>query len=234
MSFCGGMQPAPEAASRGPPEPYIIDGQRFYNVEQAAHIVEGVSRATLWHWAKKGSVAHFGLALDVRQEPIANHPNGEPVRHRLLIPEQKVFALREVLQSAGRSWAIRSLDPYVDKNGKRWYGPAAAAKHLDFATTAAALAQWAERGKTPFGLIVESIHVPRPMYSPEARTLRPRPDRPVISEGSIIALRDVLQEVFCLKRRPYGGYTKNEIAALEAAARRIRSPQSCHCENPLI
>jgi len=91
------------------PKPYIDEqtGQRFYNVEQATQIVQGVSQGTMWNWAKKG-VTSFGLELDVREEPLIHDPRG--YRHnarthketRMLIPEQKVLALREILQSVGR------------------------------------------------------------------------------------------------------------------------------------
>jgi hypothetical protein len=101
------MQPTPEAASRGPPKPYIIDGQRFYNVWQAAQIVKGVSDATLWNWAKKG-VTSFGFELDVQREPVIHEPRGyrkDAKTHResrMLISEEKVLALKEILQDAGR------------------------------------------------------------------------------------------------------------------------------------
>jgi len=85
------MQPTPEAASRSPPDPYILDGQRYYNVRQAAHIVEGVSKATLWLWAAHG-VTSFGYDLGVKRAPMIHEPRG--YRHnakshresRMLIP----------------------------------------------------------------------------------------------------------------------------------------------------
>lgn len=91
------------------PTPYIDEqtGQRFYNVRQAAQIVEGVSAATMWLWAKKG-VTSFGLELDVEQEPVIHHrPWGKTKakqfrQSRMLIPEEKVLAMREILQSVGR------------------------------------------------------------------------------------------------------------------------------------
>jgi len=92
------------------PTPYIDEqtGKRFYNVRQAAQIVEGVSEKTLWNWAKKG-VTSFGFELRVEQESMKHAPRS--FRHdakthretRMLIPEEKVFTLREICQAAGRS-----------------------------------------------------------------------------------------------------------------------------------
>jgi hypothetical protein len=91
------------------PPPYIDEqtGERFYNVRQAAQIVEGVTQKTLWNWAKRG-VTSFGFDLDVQQEPMIHEPRG--YRHdakthrdsRMLLPEAKVLALKEILHDAGR------------------------------------------------------------------------------------------------------------------------------------
>jgi hypothetical protein len=93
-----------------PFDPYIDEqtGQRFYNVRQAAQIVEGVTQGTMWNWAKKG-VTSFGFELRVEQEPMKHVPRA--FRHdakthretRMLIPEQKVLALKQILQEAGRT-----------------------------------------------------------------------------------------------------------------------------------
>jgi len=92
------------------PTPYIDEqtGQRFYNVRQAAQIVEGVSEATLWHWAKKG-VTSFGFELNVEQEPVVVHRRWGKTKAqhfretRMLLPEATVFDLREILKEAGRT-----------------------------------------------------------------------------------------------------------------------------------
>src|ERR1017187_3360549 len=91
------------------PTPYIDEqtGQRFYNVRQAAQIVEGVTQKTLWNWAKTG-VTSFGFELRVEQEPMKHVPRA--FRHdakthrqtRMLIPEESVLALREIFRAVGR------------------------------------------------------------------------------------------------------------------------------------
>jgi len=90
------------------PTPYIDEeGNRFYNTRQAAQIVKGVCQLTLWRWAKRG-VTSFGFHLDVQQEPMIHDPRG--YRHdakthrdfRMLIPEAKVLALKEILEAAGK------------------------------------------------------------------------------------------------------------------------------------
>lgn len=97
------MRPAPETATRGPPEPYIIDGQRFYNVHQAAQIIGTITEATVWRWAKHGQTP-FGFELDIKPVPMIHDPRGfrqEAKMHReqrLLIPAAKVFALKEILR----------------------------------------------------------------------------------------------------------------------------------------
>ena len=95
------MQPAPEAVSRGPPEPYIIEGAAFYNVTQAAQIV-GLSCPTVHAWAKHGSTP-FGFELDIRREPVTHHRRSTQtprsfMQSRLLIPAAKVEALRDILR----------------------------------------------------------------------------------------------------------------------------------------
>jgi hypothetical protein len=75
-------------------------------VRQAAQIVEGVTQKALWRWAKKG-VTTFGFELDVQREPMKHVPRA--LRHnakthretRMLIPENKVLALKEILRDAG-------------------------------------------------------------------------------------------------------------------------------------
>jgi len=83
--------------------PIVIDDQRFYNVHQAAQIVETISEATLWHWAKHGTTP-FGFELGVIRKPVTQHrsrksngaPPTQPRTYRMLIPETKVLALKEI------------------------------------------------------------------------------------------------------------------------------------------
>lgn len=99
------------------PTPYIDEqtGQRFYNVQQAAEIVQGVSKGTMWKWAKKG-VTGFGFKLDIQREPLIHEPRGfrqNAKTHRetrMLIPEEKVLALREIFQAVGRDRPARFTD----------------------------------------------------------------------------------------------------------------------------
>ena len=84
--------------------PVVIDEQRFYNVHQAAQIVETISEATLWNWAKKGNTP-FGFELGVIRQPVVHHrthskddPPVQPRTYRMLIPETKVLALKEMLR----------------------------------------------------------------------------------------------------------------------------------------
>ena len=125
------MQPLP---------PYIDEqtGQRFYNVRQAAQIVEGVSEATMWHWAKKG-VTSFGLELAVEREPVIHHRKGTikpPKTHRetrMLIPEAKVLAMREILQCVGRSrpnFAWTDCERDALRAATRRHRPQLATSHL--------------------------------------------------------------------------------------------------------
>lgn len=118
------------------------------------------------------------------------------------------------------------LDPFVDSKGKRWFDPTSAEKHLSKAATAATLAIWAERGKAPFGLPIKSIRVPLLMTSHgsgQYKPRRPRRDRPVISEETVLALNAIFREVFHDKRREgHTNYSKDELAALRAATKRYR------------
>ena len=91
--------------------PYTDDaGNRHYNVLQAALIIEGVAASTLWLWAKKG-VTSFGYDLAVKRHPVTHHasphrnepPPRNPRNYRLLIPEAKVLALKEILHEAGKT-----------------------------------------------------------------------------------------------------------------------------------
>lgn len=89
-------------------KPYIDEqtGERFYNVRQAAHIVGAVCEATLWHWAAKG-ITSFGFELAVQREPMTHHRRSTQTprsfrQYRMLIPETTVFALKEILDAAGK------------------------------------------------------------------------------------------------------------------------------------
>jgi hypothetical protein len=101
------MKPAPETISREPPEPYIIDGQRFYNVRQAAQIVGAICEATCWRWADKG-VTSFGYHLDVKRLPVTHHRRSTQTPRtfldsRMLIPEAQVLAMKQILEAAGKT-----------------------------------------------------------------------------------------------------------------------------------
>jgi hypothetical protein len=91
------------------PAPYTDDdGNRFYNVRQAAQIVGDVCEATIWNWASKG-VTPFGYELRVKRVAMTHHrrqksdeaPPKNPRTDRMLIAEADVLALREILQGAG-------------------------------------------------------------------------------------------------------------------------------------
>lgn len=91
-----------------PPAPYIDEqtGQRFYNVRQAAQIVGAVSEVTLHRWAKHGSTP-FGFDLDVQREPVTHHRRSTQtprtfLESRMLIPEARVLALKEILNAEPR------------------------------------------------------------------------------------------------------------------------------------
>ncbi len=93
------MQPAPNIDEQ--------TGERFYSVEQAAQIVGAISAVTLGYWAKHGSTP-FGFELDVKRQPTIHDPRGyrhEAKTHRqfrLLIPESRVLALKEILNAEPR------------------------------------------------------------------------------------------------------------------------------------
>jgi hypothetical protein len=104
------------------PKPYTYvdeDGTRYLNIRQAAKIVGEVSEATLYDWGRRG-VTSFGFDLEVKPQPIIHAANGyrhEARRHfgsRLLIPEAKVLALKEILQAAGKvqpgPWSPEEMD----------------------------------------------------------------------------------------------------------------------------
>jgi hypothetical protein len=89
--------------------PFIdADGQRYLNVRQAAQIVRGVCKKTLWNWASHG-VTSFGFHLDVKRVRLAHHARA--FRHdarthretRMLIPENQIKALAEIMQAAGKT-----------------------------------------------------------------------------------------------------------------------------------
>jgi hypothetical protein len=94
------MKPEPEAASRGPPVPYEIEGERYYNARQAAQIIGTVSAMTLGRWIKHGTP--FGLEICSRTVPVTHHRRSTQTprtfrQSRLLISAAKVDALRELL-----------------------------------------------------------------------------------------------------------------------------------------
>jgi len=116
--------------------------------------------------------------------------------------------------------ATELLDPFIDAKGKRWYDLTSAAKHLSPGFSIGALQTWMERGRTSFGLPIETIRLPIRTTFRNPDTVRPRKDRPVISEDSLIVLDAIYSEVFGNRRKQPGGYTKEEKAKLQEAARR--------------
>jgi len=93
------------------PAPYIDgEGNRYYNVHQAAQVLEGVCVSTLWRWAEKG-VTSFGFKLDVKSEPMKHYrrlskgelPPKTPREVRMLIPETNIQDLKKILQAAGKN-----------------------------------------------------------------------------------------------------------------------------------
>ena len=101
------------------PAPHIDDdGNRYYNVRQAAQIIEGVCEVTLWRWASKG-VTSFGFKLDVAQVPMT-HPPGHsrnaknPRKSRMLLTESDVLDLREILREGRKTcsgpWSPAEID----------------------------------------------------------------------------------------------------------------------------
>jgi hypothetical protein len=101
MSLSLRMQPVPEG-SRGPPKPYVIDGERFYNLWQAAAIITTVTAPTLRRWAALGA-APFGFELNPRREPMLHNRLREEAKtrreYRTLLPVAEVEALKEILQN---------------------------------------------------------------------------------------------------------------------------------------
>jgi len=87
-----------------PSGPFILDDRRYYNVHQAAQIVETISVPTLWRWAKHGTTP-FGFELGVIRQPVTHHRSRNsnelpPTQHRayrMLIPEENVYALKKLL-----------------------------------------------------------------------------------------------------------------------------------------
>ena len=66
---------------------FKIEGTPYFDVPSAARIIEAVSESTLKRWVIKGWTS-FGLSLDIVQR------NG-----RLLVPELKVFVVKDFLRS---------------------------------------------------------------------------------------------------------------------------------------
>jgi hypothetical protein len=102
------------------PAPYIDgEGNRFYNLRQAAQVAEGVTASTLLRWASKG-ITSFGFKLDIKREPLIHEPRGfrhEARTHketRMLIPEVQVLAMKEIFQEVGRNrpgpWSPAEMD----------------------------------------------------------------------------------------------------------------------------
>jgi len=86
-----------------PLQPFIIDGKPYLHIARAAQIIgrEVISEATLSTYAEQGHTP-FGLDLDVVRQPLlkTNLRSRKGSNHRevrLLIPEAKVLALRELL-----------------------------------------------------------------------------------------------------------------------------------------
>jgi hypothetical protein len=89
--------------------PFIIDGKPYHHVARATQIIgpELISEATLSTYADKGRTP-FGLDLDVVRQPLlkTGHRNKRSSNHRevrLLIPEAKVLALKELLHDHRRN-----------------------------------------------------------------------------------------------------------------------------------
>jgi hypothetical protein len=119
-----------------PHEPIIIDDRRYYNVHQAAQIVKNVCEKTLWNWAKQGTTP-FRFDLDVRQEPMAHDPRGyrhEARTHRksrMLIPEEKVLALKEILRDDPIRPSLSKADmAALEAAARRFRSPQPLTQHL--------------------------------------------------------------------------------------------------------
>jgi hypothetical protein len=88
-----------------PHDPIVINDRRYLNVRQAAAIVKTISAATMRNWAKKGHTP-FGFDLGIVRQPVTHHrghksnepPPRQPLASRMLIPEEKVLALKEILR----------------------------------------------------------------------------------------------------------------------------------------
>lgn len=86
-------------------DPIIINGQRYHNAWQAAAIVQTISAATMRNWSMKGYTP-FGFELGVIRQPVTHHrrrnsneePPRQPLASRMLIPEERVLALKEILR----------------------------------------------------------------------------------------------------------------------------------------
>jgi hypothetical protein len=97
------MQSAPEAVSRGPPvNTYVVDGQSFYNIHQAAKIIGTITDRTLRKWAKAGRTP-FGYEITTRCVPMVYRARS--FRHdakvhrgrRRLIAAAEVEVLKKIL-----------------------------------------------------------------------------------------------------------------------------------------
>jgi hypothetical protein len=121
-----------------PHDPIIINDRRYLNVWQAAHIVETITEQTLWRWAKHGTTP-FGLELGVIRHPVTHHrtrhSNEPPKQHltsRMLIPEEKVFALKEILgDNPLRPGPLSKADmTALEAAARRFRSPQRLASHL--------------------------------------------------------------------------------------------------------
>jgi hypothetical protein len=113
---------------------------------------------------------------------------------------------------------MRPFDPYVDDSGKRWFDPSSAAR-ISHTVSDRVWGKWAAAGETTFGLRLETSSIPlmRTSYS------RPRSDRQfrlVIAENSVMAVRQIFDEVFGDNRAARKNYTGKEWAQLDTATRR--------------
>jgi hypothetical protein len=86
------------------------EGNEYFNVRQAARIVEGVTERTMWNWADAQKTS-FGFPLTVRIEPVLHHrtpktteaPPKHPKQQRMVILAADVYRLKDILQDAGRT-----------------------------------------------------------------------------------------------------------------------------------
>jgi hypothetical protein len=122
-----------------PHDPIIINDQRYLNVWQAAHIVETIREQTLYRWAKHGTTP-FGFELGIIRQPVTNHrnlksdepPPKQPRASRMLIPEEKVYALKEILRDDPiRPGPLSKTDmAALEAAARRFRSPQPLAKHL--------------------------------------------------------------------------------------------------------